>query len=119
MKKKITAKGKRRDCQVLAGWARSISNHVYFCAASSNGDAELAREKWVSVVRHVANIHTGHGKLYPQCTHEELDDRQWIALGNDNDIDNSSYLRAHLYVICHPGLLADIKMNQCSEIQFV
>ncbi|KAJ8310419.1 hypothetical protein KUTeg_012284 [Tegillarca granosa] len=48
-------------------WARSISNHIYWCAASSNGDGDLVRDKLVSILNHVTNMHEGHGsKVYDE-----------------------------------------------------
>ena len=44
---------------------------------SSDGDSELVRAKWLSIIRHIANIHEGHGDLYPACHHEEIN-RQWL-----------------------------------------
>ena len=82
MKKKIEAMGKRKGCDVLSRWSQSISNHLYFCAATSNGNGELLVEIWKSVVNHVANKHQGHGALYPSCRHGELEDREWIKSGN-------------------------------------
>lgn len=72
----------RKDCGVLASWAQSISNHLYWCAASSGGDGQLVWDKWCSIVNHTVNIHTGHGPSYPACTHEELVPRQWLEKGN-------------------------------------
>jgi hypothetical protein len=31
-------KRKRKGFTIVGRWARSISNHIYWCAASSNGD---------------------------------------------------------------------------------
>ena len=56
IKKTILAKGKRKDCRILTDWAPGVSNHVYWCAASSGGDKELVRSIWQLVTRHVANI---------------------------------------------------------------
>ncbi|KAJ8310408.1 hypothetical protein KUTeg_012273 [Tegillarca granosa] len=45
-------------------WARSVSNHIYWCAASSNGDGDLVRDQLVSILNHVTNMHEGHGGKY-------------------------------------------------------
>ena len=34
-------KRKRKGFAIVGRWARSISNHIYWCAASSNGDGEM------------------------------------------------------------------------------
>ena len=54
---------------------------MYWCAASSKGDAELVVAKWTSITNHVANIHSGHHEKFPQCSHGTLEDRAWIPHG--------------------------------------
>ena len=82
VKKKLDAKAKRKCSAILGDWSRSISNHVYWCAASSAGDSNLVKAKWLSVARHAANKHEGHGDLFPACVHDELADRRWIQEGS-------------------------------------
>lgn len=80
--KKILAKSKRRTCDVLGRWAQSISNHIYWAAASSGGNGQLVRDKFLSILNHVTNVHVGHSELFPSCEHEALaDDREWIVKG--------------------------------------
>jgi hypothetical protein len=62
---------------------------MYWSAASSDGDGQMAVEKWSSVANHVVNIHHGHGDKFTSCEHEELDGRQWIL--------NGMFLKASLY----------------------
>jgi len=81
VKQKIVAKGKRKDCSILNDWTKSITNHVYWCAATSDGDADLMRAKWLSIDRHVVNKHHDHGVVYDSCEHDELDCRNWIIEG--------------------------------------
>ena len=33
---------------------------------------ELIEAKWKSLLRHILNIHSGHGDLYPECSHSPL-----------------------------------------------
>lgn len=35
-------------------------NHLYWCAASSDGDSELMVAKWQSIVNHAHDIHSRH-----------------------------------------------------------
>ena len=72
IKKKIMAAGKNSGCKILIDWAQSVSNHVYWCAASSHGNQELVKAKWLSVLNHVCDIHEGHGDLFPACEHGYL-----------------------------------------------
>ncbi|XP_060073582.1 uncharacterized protein LOC132553328 [Ylistrum balloti] len=57
--------------KIAGEWARSISNHAYWCAASSGGNAELVRKKLTSILNHVANIHEGHRDLFHMGTSQE------------------------------------------------
>ena len=57
--KKLEAVGKKKGCEKVKLWSRSISNHMYWCAASSNGNGELVKAKWLSILNHVSNIHEG------------------------------------------------------------
>lgn len=79
--KKLEAAGKKKGCEKVKAWARSVSNHLYWCVASSEGDGELVKQKWLSILNHVANIHEGHGDKFPQCEHEPLEDRLWMIKG--------------------------------------
>ena len=80
--KKLEAAGKKKGCEKLLAWAHSVSNHLYWCARSSGGDGEMVKEKWLSILNHVADIHEGHGDLFPSCEHGELTDRLWMKPGN-------------------------------------
>jgi hypothetical protein len=72
----------KRDSGVIRDWAKAISNHAYWCAATSDGNSELLLQKWKSILNHVANIHHGHGDKYPNCEHGPLEERLWIKKGN-------------------------------------
>lgn len=71
-------KKKTKGFAVIGRWAKSASNHIYWCAASSHGDAEMVQQKWQSILNHVANIHEGHCPKFPTCEHDAVDDREWI-----------------------------------------
>ena len=86
VRKKLEAKVKKKGCGLVKDWARSFSNHMYWCAASSQGDGEIVSQKWLSILNHVANIHQGHGDKFQQCEHEDLDDRLWIRKGNNIEL---------------------------------
>ncbi|XP_053389672.1 uncharacterized protein LOC128552654 [Mercenaria mercenaria] len=79
--KKLQAVGKKKGCEKVQQWARSISNHLYWCAASSDGDEQLLTDKWLSILNHIQNIHTGHGERFPECLHDILEDRLWMKKG--------------------------------------
>ena len=54
--KRLTEKAKK-DCGNLFPWIKSVSNHLWWCADTCNGDKEVLRKKWISIVYHTANIH--------------------------------------------------------------
>lgn len=101
IKKKLLAKGKQKGFELLKVWAPSIVYHVYWCAATSGGNAKLLKEKWLSILNHVANIHEGHGTLFPRCEHGPLEDRMWITKG-------SRVHKALAAIINSPALMRDI-----------
>jgi len=41
--KKLTAKGKTKECEDLNPWIQSISNHLWWCCATCGGDETLLR----------------------------------------------------------------------------
>ncbi|XP_064643195.1 uncharacterized protein LOC135497319 isoform X1 [Lineus longissimus] len=83
VKKKMDNIAKKyKLCRILAKWSQSVSNHIFWCAASSNGNGDLVEAKWLSILNHVADVHDGHGDLYPKCLHGPLEDREWIKKGS-------------------------------------
>ena len=81
MKKRLTAAANKEENSVIKVWIPSIVAQLYWSAATSDGDGDLALAKWKSMANHVGNIHHHADPLYPQCLHEELDDRKWMRIG--------------------------------------
>lgn len=80
--KKLERSSKKKGCEDIRPWIKSISNHMYWVASSSGTDGDMKVAKWKSVVNHVANIHQGHGEKFPECQHKELDvERKWLRQG--------------------------------------
>lgn len=72
-RKKLEALAKKKGCELVAKWQRSIINHLYWCVASTpDCNGEVIKAKWLSLERHIHNKHTGHGRLFPKCTHGKL-----------------------------------------------
>lgn len=102
IRKKVHALAKKKECEVLMEWEQSITNHVYWVAASTQddeGDLKIAKLK--SLGNHIQGIHQGHSKLFPVCLHENLDGREsrkkWLKPGTKvceklDDIINSTSL---------------------------
>jgi hypothetical protein len=73
MIKKLTAKANTKSCEELAAWIQSVANHLWWCAATCNGDATLLKEKWVSLLHHVTNTHRWTGNTeFHKCGHKRL-----------------------------------------------
>ena len=81
-------------------WIKVITNHLWWCCASSIGNGELIREKWLSVLNHIRGIHSWKiNKLFHKCEHEQLDkERKWpktdsiLFLALKNDVENKKIL---------------------------
>eukprot|EP00795_Rhopilema_esculentum_P011047 gene11047-19898_t len=85
-KKKATALSKQKGCEIIAGWIKSMSNHIYWCAStSSGGDGELILAKWLSLINHMHNIHEDHSDQFPSCEHGDLGEagrlKKWLKPG--------------------------------------
>ncbi|XP_078340505.1 uncharacterized protein LOC144617479 [Crassostrea virginica] len=96
--KKLETSGKKKMCKQVADWARSVSNQLYWCAASSDGDGEMVSEKWLSNLNHITNVNEGHGERFPKFLHGELEDRDWIKKGSLAFQEMEKFVRGRLLV---------------------
>lgn len=105
--KKLTNKAKQKGCEELLPWIQSISNHLWWSSATCNGSVQLLREKWKSVLDHVANKHKWSGNtLFHKCCHRRISPSEakkvcWLKPGT----------QAHLAleeVVLNPKLLKDL-----------
>ncbi len=84
IRKKLDAAAKQKDCEEIGYWWQSITNHLYWSAASSPpGNGELIVAKWQSILHHIHNEHVNlPNPLYPACSHEPLAgdarDKDWF-----------------------------------------
>ena len=73
IKKKLLAASKKRNCNALTKWIKSIINHFWWACATCNGEEELLKEKWTSVIFHVQNKHSRRGyKHFKKCIHPTI-----------------------------------------------
>ena len=79
--KKMETSDKKKKCKQVADCARSVSNHLYWFAASSDEDGEMVSEKFMSILNHITNVHEGHGERFPKRLYGELEERDWIKKG--------------------------------------
>ena len=78
-RKKVEAVAKKKSCEVAGLWMKSLSNHMYWCAASTkDGDENMIEAKWLSVINHIHNKHKGHGEPFPECAHGPIHSKKWI-----------------------------------------
>lgn len=68
---------KKSGCEEVGGWIRSMVNHLYWSAMSSDDDPGMILEKWKSLGNHIHNKHRGHGTKYKKCAHGRLKKRKW------------------------------------------
>ena len=88
-------------------WVRSIGNHFYWSAQSCNGNSDLLKEKWMSCVHHVANVHSRNGELMIHCEHGEVaDDIAWLdiesitsSLGTQKSSFGQKIVKRHCKVV--------------------
>ncbi|KAH9384858.1 hypothetical protein HPB48_026887 [Haemaphysalis longicornis] len=79
--KKLAAGAKQSGCDVLGPWVKSISNHLYWAAASSAGHPELIVPKWTSILNHIRNVHVHENDLFPKCAHGDVQPKPWLVGG--------------------------------------
>ena len=58
---------KKKTCEELKLWIKSICNHFWWACTTCENDEVLLKEKWTSVIFHIQNKHTWTGNtLYHQ-----------------------------------------------------
>lgn len=82
LRKKLRAAAKLRNCGLIQKWTQSIINHLYWVAATGEGDEELMVSMWKSLLNHICDQHHGHEGPYSECIHGPLEDRAWMRRGN-------------------------------------
>ena len=86
MSKKLSKKAKLKGNEELAPCRiKSITNHLWWCSSSCDGNAEELIEKWKSVLYHITDKHTWTGnKIVHQCSHPSLTEehgrkKKWLS----------------------------------------
>ena len=117
--KKMEQLANQKGCELVREWIHSVSNHMYYCAASSaeeSGDVVVA--KWKSVAWHMQNIHEGHDDpLFDRCTHPPLNSnnqRKWLQ-------PNTKACEKLVDILPNKRLLSDVKklssLQQTSSVE--
>ncbi|KAH6920066.1 hypothetical protein HPB50_028946 [Hyalomma asiaticum] len=102
IKKKLTVAAKKSACAALKDWIQPVINHLYWCVAVSEGDADLVVAMWKSMLNHVINVHTGHDSPYPRCLHGDVPNGKWLIPGTP------AYARL-VTIAMEKGLLKDMR----------
>ena len=83
--KHVDAIAKQKGCEVAGLWKKSIVNHVYYVAATANGDEELLEAMWTSLANHIQDMHEHDSDCYPMCDHPHLigkeREKEWLVPG--------------------------------------
>ena len=120
--KKLSKKAKLKGNEELAPWIKSITNHLWWCSSSCDGNAEELIEKWKSVLYHITDKHTRTGnKIVHQCSHPSLTEEQkrkkkWLSPTSQAYIAAEAIVLekrlikdlAKLTEFCHTGQLGGI-----------
>lgn len=71
--KKLISKAQQKGCEEFMPWIQSISKQLWWCAATCDGNVVLLREKWISVLHHIANKRKWTGiTLFHPCGHRQI-----------------------------------------------
>ena len=88
IKKKLVLLAKKKGASDLNGWMKSIINHFWWSCATCNKDPYILREKWLSILYHIRNIHRWEdATIYKRCAHAKLSKRDrleknWLIEGS-------------------------------------
>ncbi|XP_064474229.1 uncharacterized protein LOC135388550 [Ornithodoros turicata] len=110
IKKKIAAVSQSKKHQVLRLWCESIIRHLYWCARTSDS-GEVLLAKWVTIMRHIINVHSHPDSLHPFCFHNDLGEREWLHEGTE------TYKKLH-DILLAKGLLKDIPQLSSAQQTF-
>ncbi|KAL9975035.1 hypothetical protein ACROYT_G012151 [Oculina patagonica] len=86
--KKLGSAANKKGCGELKPWIPSIINHLWWSATTCEGNPELLKEKWCSVIHHVTNRHEWPGNQhYHKCAHEPYTPeasrkKKWLTPGS-------------------------------------
>ena len=88
IKSKLVTKAKKKECRDLSPWIKSVTNHMWWSAMTCDGNPQLLKEKWVSILHHTADKHDWDSTvLYSRCAHEPISPRahrktKWLVAGS-------------------------------------
>ena len=73
IKKNLAAAAKKKPCQALNGWIKSIIDHLWWAVSTCDGDETLLREKWCCILFHIQNNHKWSScSKFHKCFHPRI-----------------------------------------------
>ncbi|XP_067298749.1 uncharacterized protein [Pseudorasbora parva] len=84
LSKKLDKISREKGCSLIKKWHKSITNHLYWSATSSDSGPEKVA-KWTSIMNHIQDIHTHSDPEFPRCQHEpkvSKDRSKWFHPGS-------------------------------------
>ena len=108
IKKKLLEAAKKKCCAELGPWIKAIINHFWWCCATCEGNVTLLREKWISILYHVINVHEWENHtLFKECAHREytlheMKTKAWLK-------ESSFAYNALRKIVTDKSLLKDLK----------
>ncbi|CAN8016641.1 unnamed protein product, partial [Ixodes persulcatus] len=115
--KKIVAVARAKKHSVLLKWIKTIIRHLHWCARTSDGDGKLVLAKWVSLIRHMINVHEHPDPLHPACEHGKISDRLWLEEGKFYPVCTETFKKLEA-ILMAPQLLRDIPFLSPKEQTF-
>ena len=67
IKQKLNTVSKKASCNDLRPWIKSIAHHFWWACSTCEGDAQILREKWLSIIFHVQIFTIGPDLLNFMC----------------------------------------------------
>ena len=69
VRKELKTKVSKKKYNSLQKWQRSVINHLWWSAATCDGNADVLLEKWCSTTEHVVNNHNFPDNKHFKCCH--------------------------------------------------
>ncbi|XP_063295528.1 G patch domain-containing protein 4 isoform X1 [Pelobates fuscus] len=87
LRKKLENLARDPTCKELVPWTNAIVNHFWASCYLGKGNPDLLRERWVSVLHHITNVHEWESENgIKRCSHKEMSEsenqeraRIWIS----------------------------------------
>ena len=84
-----SAAAKKKSCEALNGWIKSIINHLWRSVSTWDGNKTLLREKWCSVLFHIQDKHKWsscskfHKGVHPRINKRKARKNVWLNATSD------------------------------------